>query len=384
MTKIPYMITGNSISVMVNNRMKIIPSSNPNFEALKAELTKPDHDLMKIEEFADLATFIVRKTFGDVQVADDRILYKGTPIHSVLADKMLVMLRNGEDLEPLGLFMNKVMQNPNASAQKELFQWLEAGNAPICPDGDFLAFKRVRDNYTDCHSGTFDNSVGKIVEMDRSKCDTNRNNHCSTGLHFCQHSYLASFGGARTVIVKVNPADVTSIPTDYKFQKGRTWRYEVVGEVDNDEKKTTDHFSNVTVDDRYPSKTNQPSAEQPKVDASKITGQTASDQFSNAAASEVQAESVTIGGNNVVTEKPKAKKTKPASTKKAAAKKTKAPAKKSAVSSSTSGFVLPNGKTVDAKFIMDAIKKSGSIRAAARDLGVSKSTFQGWAKRAGA
>jgi hypothetical protein len=42
---------------------------------------------------------------------------------------------------------------------------------------------------------------------------------------------LSSFGGDRTVIVKINPADVVSIPSDYNDAKGRACRYEVVGEV---------------------------------------------------------------------------------------------------------------------------------------------------------
>jgi hypothetical protein len=67
--------------------------------------------------------------------------------------------------------------------------------------------------------------------MERNMVDDNRNNTCSSGLHFCSHSYLASFSGERTVIVKIDPADVVSIPSDYNDAKGRTCRYTVIGEV---------------------------------------------------------------------------------------------------------------------------------------------------------
>jgi hypothetical protein len=33
------------------------------------------------------------------------------------------------------------------------------------------------------------------------------------------------------MLVKVNPADVVSIPSDYNNAKGRAWKYEVVGEM---------------------------------------------------------------------------------------------------------------------------------------------------------
>jgi hypothetical protein len=59
------------------------------------------------------------------------------------------------------------------------------------------------------------------------------NNTCSTGLHFCSKEYLDHFGGhdSRTVILKINPRDVVSIPADYNATKGRTCRYEVIGEL---------------------------------------------------------------------------------------------------------------------------------------------------------
>jgi hypothetical protein len=76
-----------------------------------------------------------------------------------------------------------------------------------------------------------DNSVGQIVEMERHEVNDNKDQTCSTGLHFCGMSYLSNFGGERTVIVKVNPADVVSIPSDYNDAKGRACRYEVIGEL---------------------------------------------------------------------------------------------------------------------------------------------------------
>ena len=123
------------------------------------------------------------------------------------------------------------MRNPSKRAVDELYGFLEKNSLPITPDGCFLAYKRVRGDYKDCYTGTMDNSVGCVVEMERNMVDDNRDNTCSAGLHFCSHDYLRSFSGERTVIVKINPADVVSIPSDYDNAKGRTCRYEVIGEV---------------------------------------------------------------------------------------------------------------------------------------------------------
>jgi hypothetical protein len=91
-----------------------------------------------------------------------------------------------------------------------------------------------------------DNSVGKIVEMERNEVDDNKDQTCSTGLHFCSQDYLPHFGNgydSRVVILKINPADVVSIPSDYNNAKGRACRYEVVGEIGNDGDKIDNAFN---------------------------------------------------------------------------------------------------------------------------------------------
>jgi len=96
----------------------------------------------------------------------------------------------------------------------------------------------------DIHSRSMNNSVGQVVTMPRNKVDDVRANTCSEGLHFCSLEYLPHFGslsrGDRTVIVKINPADVVSIPQDYNNAKGRTCRYQVVAEHDSDTKSAFD------------------------------------------------------------------------------------------------------------------------------------------------
>jgi hypothetical protein len=143
------------------------------------------------------------------------------------------MLQDGFPVEPLVAFMENLMTNPSKRAVDELYGFLEKNSLPITPDGHFLAYKKVRQNYFDCHTGKMDNSVGKVVEMERNEVDDNKDQTCSAGLHFCSQEYLPHFGGgdSRVVIVKINPRDVVSIPVDYNNAKGRACRYEVIGEV---------------------------------------------------------------------------------------------------------------------------------------------------------
>jgi len=146
-------------------------------------------------------------------------------------------MRDGLPHEPLLNFFKNLMDNPSKRAVDELYDFLEAGELPITEDGHFLAFKNVRSNYKDIHSGTFDNSVGKVCEMPRNGVDEDKDRTCSAGLHFCSIKYLPSFtdsDGGKTMIVKINPKDVVAIPADYNNTKGRTCRYEVVAEYKDD------------------------------------------------------------------------------------------------------------------------------------------------------
>jgi hypothetical protein len=70
--------------------------------------------------------------------------------------------------------------------------------------------------------------------MTRAKVDDNRSRGCSDGLHAGALNYVASYGsleaGDKIIIVKINPKDVVSVPTDCNCEKLRTCEYLVVGE----------------------------------------------------------------------------------------------------------------------------------------------------------
>ena len=166
-----------------------------------------------------------------MSIKGETLYWDGEEFNGTIAVRMITMLQEGFTIEPLVKFMENLLENPSKRSVDELYGFLEKNNLPITPDGHFLAYKRVREDYKDCHSGTMDNSPGRVVSMPRYKVDDNQNNTCSEGLHFCSEGYLKHFGGARTVIVKINPRDVVSIPNDYNQTKGRTCRYEVIGEV---------------------------------------------------------------------------------------------------------------------------------------------------------
>jgi hypothetical protein len=231
---LPYIITPKGATVVIGTRTRVVACTSANFGKLVDALRTPVHDVDLIADLADISLFVARATFGAVQIAEGQVRWNGEKVHNVVADRLIQLLKGGHELQSLANFLDRLMKNPLQSARDELYLWLESGNSPITPDGFFLAFKKVRNDYKDCYTGTVDNSVGQKPSMPRERVDTDRHNTCSVGLHFCSYGYLGSYSGDRVMLVKVDPADVVAIPADYNNQKGRTWTYEVIGEVEQD------------------------------------------------------------------------------------------------------------------------------------------------------
>ena len=240
----PFIIQGNNITVVIGNKPHTIAKSHITYQkvvdAIKAG------DWTKVADLVEPKKVVLNYGKGNVSVQGDQLFWKGKPMNNGLATRMITMLQDEFPIEPLVNFMENLMTNPSKRAVDELYGFLEKNSLPITPDGHFLAYKKVRNDYLDIHSGTMDNSPGKIVEMERNEVDDNKDRTCSSGLHFCSQEYLPSFGNStdnRVVIVKINPRDVVSIPSDYNNAKGRACRYEVVGEIGNDTDKVNDAFT---------------------------------------------------------------------------------------------------------------------------------------------
>lgn len=153
------------------------------------------------------------------------------------ADKTLVKkhvmkcITKGVTKKAYHKFLSKLKENPRKYIEEELYAFLESGNFPIADDGDFYAFKKITSDYKDDRTRTMDNRPGKYVKMNRKDVCDNRNETCSTGLHFAAMEYAKSYSGEKLVILKINPEDVVSIPNDYDNQKGRCCKYKVICEL---------------------------------------------------------------------------------------------------------------------------------------------------------
>ena len=230
----PYILTPSSVTIIAEDRPYTL-TDHPNVELVKEAIKENDWEraLELISPVRTLTRFF--STCETIMIEGDTVYVEGQPASGYVVSKALAMAKEGFDPKPLLNFISNLYSNPSYRAVTELYQFLEKGNMPITPDGYFLAYKKVREDYMDVHSGTIRNKIGDMPTLPRQAVDDNPNNTCSTGLHFAAKDYLQHFYGERVMILKINPADVVSIPTDYDSSKGRCCRYQVVGEVPKDQ-----------------------------------------------------------------------------------------------------------------------------------------------------
>jgi hypothetical protein len=213
---------------------KLVMDKKTTAKALQALIQK------KVDDLAEYTEKKITKKNG-------RYLYKGKELHNTLVTRIKDTKQAGYRFDYLELFIENLFQNPSMTSRESLYDFLEHKDMPITDDGCFLAYKAVRKNYTDKYTGSFDNTPGAVIECDRGDVDDDRSRHCSYGFHVGSIDYVRSYASSyndRIVVCKVNPKDVVAVPTDNKCQKCRVCRYEVVGEltqeqagIDNDKVK---------------------------------------------------------------------------------------------------------------------------------------------------
>ncbi len=260
-TAFPYIVQGSNITVVIGTTPHTISKSHLAYAKVLDAIKTGNWDLVK--DIIEPKKAVINFGAGNVSIEGDKIFWKGQEMHNALTKRLVQMIHEDFPVNALVAFMENLMTNPSKRAVTELYGFLEKNSLPITEDGHFLAYKKVNEDYTDVHSSSVLNkpaqyftaeevsampkTSGKAkevtvdvvdgvttVSMERNQVDDDQNRTCSSGLHFCSKDYLSHFGGKRIVILKINPADVVSIPNDYNDSKGRCSKYAIVDEIDKE------------------------------------------------------------------------------------------------------------------------------------------------------
>lgn len=229
MKDMTYTVTKQSITLILEGETHTVQRGAANFLPLREAILNEDWEA--VPGLLTVASGIEAWAKGDFIVKDKQVYYKDEPFPEELNQRVIQMATKDEDPTPMFNFWERLQKNPSFRSVQQLYGFLKHEGIPIEPDGTFLAYKSVRKDYKDHHSGMVDNSVGTKHEMPRNKISDDPNYACHFGFHIGALEYAETFhsGNQRIVICRIDPEDVVCVPYDSSQRKMRVCRYEVIG-----------------------------------------------------------------------------------------------------------------------------------------------------------
>ena len=227
MSKVSYILLNDSVVINMTGDTQTVRKGDMRYEQV-IECIR-ENRLDDIPDLLDVETAFANK---GLTLKDGVIYINDDALPGALSDRIIQLVEDKMPIDIMVKFWNNLKQNPSFNSRQMLYKFLEHNGHPLTPDGCFIAYRGVTDDFKDRHTRKFDNSVGQVVEMDRSKVDDNPENTCSAGLHVAAYDYAYGFGPKR-IEVKVNPKDVVAVPKDYNGTKMRVCKFEVMAECES-------------------------------------------------------------------------------------------------------------------------------------------------------
>lgn len=248
---IPFNLTNTEVTVVVDGKPVTLPLASPQGAAVRAALLADDdasvlrHLENKLQPVAD---WITARGLTDWSLDGQQVSYRGKPLPREINQRLLRMAADNADPMPFVRFHERLQANPSMRSVEQAYRFLAHLGLPIVEDGSFLAYKGVREDLKDEHSGKFDNSPGQVHRMPRNEISDDPNTPCHEGFHVGALEYAKGFA-PRVVCVSVAPEDIVCVPYDYSSQKMRVCEYRVVGYHGGVPMSDTNATSDEEVDD---------------------------------------------------------------------------------------------------------------------------------------
>jgi hypothetical protein len=227
MSKINYHLLSDSVVINHNARTFVVRRGDARFTPI-VDCIK-NNRLDEIPDLVDVESVFAKK---GILLRDGVVHLDGDILPESLGERLLKLMEDQMPVDILVKFWKNLKTNPSFNSRKMLYKFLEHNGHPLTEDGCFIAYRGVTEDFKDVHTKTFNNAVGNVCEIPRSDVDDNPNNTCSHGLHVACFDYAKGFG-PKLIEVKVNPADVVTVPVDYNGTKMRVCKFEVMAECEN-------------------------------------------------------------------------------------------------------------------------------------------------------
>lgn len=235
----------NHWTVVLNGQPHQFDHTHPHYTDLVSCVHSDDAD--KFVELLQSGNQIEDWSEGDFEFRNGFLYFEDEQIATQPTNRIVELIRQGFPHQPMLNYLTNLYDNVSERAVQESYTWSSHKGLPITDDGMMVGYKGVRahagdpitvkngevkeGDLVDIYTGrTFRNNVGdKCVMKRRQVCDDHTKG-CDSGLHVGTYEYASNWAGPTgvVVLVKFNPKDIVSVPSDCECQKMRVSEYEVI------------------------------------------------------------------------------------------------------------------------------------------------------------
>jgi hypothetical protein len=223
-----HIVSNSGITVVFDDGPKMLHKSSARYqEALDALKSS---DISTLREIMDPRGAIKKYSNNELSFEEDGSLsFEGLRLGSKLESLLKSCMSRGLPWEVIARFATNCLANPSTRAHSEIESLLSIENLPITEDGCFLAYKLATVDGLDADHGIFDCSPGKTVEYPRNKISRHSKKGPERGLSAGGKAYTNSGFVGKTLVVKINPADVIGVYM-HPYREAVVCRFSVVKE----------------------------------------------------------------------------------------------------------------------------------------------------------
>jgi len=237
----------NHWTVVIGTKSYQFDHTHVEYDNLKACVMEGQQD--EFLELIDTVSVIENWSEGNFEFKDGYLYYEDEQVANQPTERIIGLIRGGHDHKPMLAYLDRLYQNVSNRAVMESYDWCSHKGLPITPDGMLVGYKGVtvyqgedtvdkmgniitEGDLVDKYTGkTFRNNTMDSPSMNRRRVSDNCNEGCASGLHVGTFDYASSWAGnsGKVVLVKFDPSDIVSVPTDCEHQKMRVSAYTVIG-----------------------------------------------------------------------------------------------------------------------------------------------------------
>jgi hypothetical protein len=232
-------------TVTLNGQPHLFDPSHPHYASLIKCVHAGDAD-----EFVNLLNTglqVENWSEGDFEFRDGLLYFEDEQVAKDPTNRIVECLQQGFPHQFMMNYLTNLYDNVSERAVQESYKWSSHKGLPITEDGMLVGYKGVRTyagetiqgkngeikegDLVDIYTGnSFRNNVGDTASMKRRQVCDDHTQGCDTGLHVGTYDYACDWAGNTgvVVLVKFNPKDIVSVPSDCECQKMRVSSYEVI------------------------------------------------------------------------------------------------------------------------------------------------------------